>query len=58
MVIDACRSPSLQDKVDASRVIGVILTGMLDDGPAGLIAIQKCGGICGSVVWRLSQDGQ
>jgi two-component system chemotaxis response regulator CheB len=29
----------------ASRVIGVILTGMLDDGTAGLIAIQKCGGI-------------
>ena len=28
-----------------SRVIGVILTGMLDDGTAGLIAIQKCGGI-------------
>jgi two-component system chemotaxis response regulator CheB len=28
-----------------ARVIGVILTGMLDDGTAGLIAIQKCGGI-------------
>jgi two-component system chemotaxis response regulator CheB len=28
-----------------SRVIGVLLTGMLDDGIAGLIAIKKCGGI-------------
>lgn len=26
-------------------VIGMVLTGMLDDGTAGLIAIQKCGGI-------------
>jgi len=28
-----------------SRVIGVLLTGLLDDGTAGLIAIQKCGGL-------------
>lgn len=30
----------------SSRVIGVILTGYLDDGTAGLIAIHRCGGIC------------
>ncbi|WCT14888.1 chemotaxis protein CheB [Mucilaginibacter jinjuensis] len=29
-----------------NRVIGIILTGYLDDGTAGMIAIRRCGGTC------------
>lgn len=29
-----------------SKVIGLLLTGQLDDGTAGLVAIKRCGGIC------------
>lgn len=29
-----------------NRVTGILLTGYLDDGTAGLIAIKRCGGIC------------
>jgi len=29
-----------------NRVIGILLTGYLNDGTSGLIAIQRCGGIC------------
>jgi two-component system, chemotaxis family, protein-glutamate methylesterase/glutaminase len=29
-----------------NRVVGIILTGMLEDGTSGMYAIKKCGGIC------------
>ncbi len=29
-----------------SKTIGIILTGLLDDGTAGMSAIKRCGGIC------------
>lgn len=29
-----------------SRAIGIVLTGYLDDGTAGMIALRRCGGIC------------
>ncbi|MEX0707627.1 MAG: chemotaxis protein CheB [Woeseia sp.] len=29
-----------------NRVIGIILTGFLDDGTSGMMAIKRCGGIC------------
>jgi two-component system, chemotaxis family, protein-glutamate methylesterase/glutaminase len=29
-----------------SKVIAILLTGYLDDGTAGLIAVKRCGGIC------------
>jgi len=35
-----------------NRVIGIILTGYLDDGTSGMMAIRRCGGIC------IAQDPQ
>jgi two-component system chemotaxis response regulator CheB len=32
--------------VFSNRVIGVILTGMLEDGTSGMWAVKRCGGIC------------
>ncbi|MDI5892388.1 chemotaxis protein CheB [Halomonas rhizosphaerae] len=29
-----------------NRVVGIILTGYLDDGTSGMMAIKRCGGIC------------
>lgn len=35
-----------------NRVIGIILTGHLDDGTSGMMAIKRCGGVC------IAQDPQ
>jgi two-component system chemotaxis response regulator CheB len=29
-----------------NHAIGIVITGLLDDGTAGMVAIKKCGGIC------------
>lgn len=30
----------------SNHAIGIVITGLLDDGTAGMLAIKKCGGIC------------
>jgi len=30
----------------STRAIGILLTGLMDDGKAGMLTIKKCGGIC------------
>src|SRR3954468_22463817 len=30
----------------STRAIGILLTGLMDDGKAGMLTIKKCGGVC------------